>query len=38
MLRVLRTLGQLGYAVRGELGEYQVSQFDTDTDTDTDID
>jgi len=37
-------LGQRGYAVREELGEYRVSQFfrvsqfDTDTDTDIDID
>ena len=29
-------LGQRGDAVREELGEYGVSQFDTDTDTDTD--
>ena len=29
-------LGQRGYAIREELGEYGVGQFDTDTDTDTD--
>jgi hypothetical protein len=33
---MLTKLGQRGYAVRDELGEYQVGQFDTDTDTDTD--
>ena len=31
---MLTKLGQRGYAVREELGEYRVSQFDTDTDTD----
>ena len=31
---MLPKLGQRGYAVREELGEYRVSQFDTDTDTD----
>ena len=29
---MLTKLGQRGYAVREELGEYRVSQFDTDTD------
>jgi len=31
---MLTKLGQRGYAVREERGEYRVSQFDTDTDTD----
>jgi len=31
---MLTKLGQRGYGVREELGEYRVSQFDTDTDTD----
>jgi len=31
---MLTKLGQRGYAVREELGESWVSQFDTDTDTD----
>ena len=35
---MLTQLGQRGYAVREELGEYRVSQFDTDTNTDTDAD
>jgi hypothetical protein len=35
---MLSKLGPRGYAVREELGEYRVSQFDTDTDTDTDTD
>ena len=30
---MLTKLGQRGDAVREELGEYRVSQFDTDTDT-----
>jgi len=30
--------GQRGDAIRAELGEYGVGQFDTDTDTDTDTD
>ena len=30
---MLTKLGQRGYAVREELGEYRVSQFDTDTDS-----
>ena len=30
-------LGQRGYAIREELGEYGVGQFDTDTDTDTEL-
>jgi hypothetical protein len=29
---MLTKLGQRGYAVREELGEYGVGQFDTDTD------
>jgi hypothetical protein len=36
IVAMLTKLGQRGYAVRDELGEYQVGQFDTDTDTDTD--
>ena len=35
---MLTKLGQRGYAVRKELREYRVSQFDTDTDADTDAD
>jgi hypothetical protein len=35
---MLTKLGQRGYAVREELGESGVGQFDTDTDTDTDTD
>ena len=31
---MLTKLGQRGYAVREDLGEYRVGQFDTDTDTD----
>jgi hypothetical protein len=31
---MLTKLGQRGYAVREELGEYRGSQFDTDADTD----
>ena len=31
---MLTKLGQRGYAVREERGEYRVSRFDTDTDTD----
>ena len=31
-------LGQRGYTIREELGEYRVGQFDTDTDTDPDTD
>ena len=31
---MLTKLGQRGYAVREELGDYRVSRFDTDTDTD----
>jgi hypothetical protein len=34
IVAMLTKLGQRGYAVRAELGEYRVSQFDTDTDTD----
>ena len=34
---MLTKLGQRGYAVREELGESGVGQFDTDTDTDTDL-
>ena len=34
IVAMLTKLGQRGYAVREELGEYRVSQFDTDTDTD----
>jgi len=34
----LAKLGQRGYAVREELGEFGVGQFDTDTDSDTDTD
>jgi hypothetical protein len=34
---MLTKLGQRGYAVREELGDYRVSQFDTDTDTDTEL-
>jgi hypothetical protein len=33
---MLTKLRQRGYAVREELGEYRVSQFETDPDTDTD--
>jgi hypothetical protein len=33
---MLTKLGKRGYAVREDLGEYRVGQFDTDTDTDTD--
>jgi hypothetical protein len=29
---MLKKLGQRGYAVREELGEHRVSQFETDTD------
>ncbi len=36
LLAMLTKRGQRGYALREELGEYRVSQFDTDTDTDTD--
>ena len=32
---MLTKLGQRGYAVREERGEYRVSRFDTDTDTDS---
>ena len=32
LVAMLTKLGQRGYAVREELGEYQASQFDTDTD------
>ena len=32
IVAMLTKLGQRGYAVREELGEYRVSQFDTDTD------
>ena len=32
LVAMLTKLGQRGYAVREELGEYRVSQFDTDTD------
>jgi len=38
LVAMLTKLGQRGYAIREELGEYRVSQFDTDTDTDTDTD
>ena len=38
LVAMLTQLGQRGYAVREELGEYRVSQFDTDTNTDTDAD
>jgi len=38
LVSMLTQLGQRGYAVREELGEYRVSQFDTDTNTDTDAD
>ena len=31
---MLTKLGQRGYAIREELGEYGVGQFDTDTDRD----
>jgi hypothetical protein len=34
IVAMLTKLGQRGYAVRAELGEYRVSQFDTDTGTD----
>ena len=34
IVAMLTKLGQRGYAVRAELGEYRVSQFDTGTDTD----
>ena len=32
IVAMLTKLGQRGYAVREEFGEYRVSQFDTDTD------
>jgi hypothetical protein len=35
---MLTKLGQRGYAVREDLGEYRGSRFDADTDTDTDTD
>ncbi len=38
IVAMLTKLGQRGYAIREELGEYRISQFDTDTDTDTDTD
>ena len=38
LVAMLTKLGQRGYAVREELGESGVGQFDTDTDTDTDTD
>ena len=34
IVAMLTKLGQRGYAVREDLGEYRVGQFDTDTDTD----
>jgi len=34
IVAMLRKLGQRGYSVREELGEYRSSQIDTDTDTD----
>ena len=34
LVAMLTKLGRRGYAVREELGEYRVSQFDIDTDTD----
>ena len=35
---MLTKLGQRGYAVREQLGEYRVSQFDPDPDLDLDLD
>ena len=35
---MLTKLGQRGYAVREQLGEYRVSQFDPDPDPDLDLD
>ena len=32
LVAMLTKLGQRGYAIREELGEYGVGQFDTDTD------
>ena len=34
LVAMLTKLGQRGYAIREELGEDRVGQFDTDTDTD----
>ena len=34
LVAMLTNLGQRGYAIHEELGEYRVSQFDTGTDTD----
>jgi len=34
LVAMLTKLGQRGYAVREELGEYGVGRFDIDTDTD----
>jgi hypothetical protein len=36
IVAMLTKCGQRGCAVRGELGECRVGQFDTDTDTDAD--
>jgi four helix bundle protein len=36
IVAMLTKLGQRGYAIREELGEYRSSQFDTDSDSDTD--
>jgi len=36
MVRMLTTLGRRRYAVRKQLGEYLVRQFDTDSDSDID--
>ena len=36
LVAMLTTLGPRGDAVREELGEYRVSQFDTDPDADSD--
>ena len=38
LVAMLTKLGQRGYAVREELGEYRISQFDNDTHADTDTD
>jgi hypothetical protein len=35
---MLTKLGQRGYAVREELGEYRLGQLDTDSDADADTD
>ena len=34
LVATLTKLGQRGYAIREELGEFGVGQFDTDTDAD----